>query len=95
MMLPIRWGLQIVRFIWGAADFLHMVPRHDFTLGLGCLAATAITQRGWRRLAEDPDRVNLGVREIVKRQLAGFQLLSAGFVAFVRGSNDVGNAISN
>ena len=76
------------------ADFLPTVPRHDFSLGLGSLMAIAITLRGWRRLAEDRDRVDLAVREIVERQLAGFQLLSACFVAFAHGSNDVGNAIA-
>jgi inorganic phosphate transporter, PiT family len=78
-------------------DFLPAVPRHDFTLGLGGLAAIAITLLGWRRLASEPttdrDRAE-DVRIVIERQLAHFQLLSACCVAFAHGSNDVGNAIA-
>jgi inorganic phosphate transporter, PiT family len=85
-------------------EFLPAVPRHDFALGLGGLAALAITLVGWRKLAEDrlitklaePKQLasNLDARGIVERQLARFQLLSACCVAFAHGSNDVGNAIA-
>ncbi len=78
-------------------DFLPTVPRYDFTLGLGGIAAIAITLSGWRKLsaervvvAADP----ASVQAIVERQLARFQLLSACCVAFAHGSNDVGNAIA-
>jgi PiT family inorganic phosphate transporter len=79
-------------------EFLPAVPRHDFTLGLGGLAALAITLVGWRKLADEPGSVesvasdDVGV--VVERQLARFQLLSACCVAFAHGSNDVGNAIA-
>lgn len=76
-------------------DFLPAVPRHDFSLGLGGVAALVITIVGWRKLAAEqvvtaPDAVGL----VVERQLARFQLLSACCVAFAHGSNDVGNAIA-
>jgi inorganic phosphate transporter, PiT family len=77
--------------------FLPAVPRHDFTLGLGGLAAIAITLWGWRRLASETvtDRSAAeDVQAIVERQLARLQLLSACCVAFAHGSNDVGNAIA-
>jgi inorganic phosphate transporter, PiT family len=78
--------------------FLPMVPRHDFALGLGGSAALAITLIGWRRLAQEgvdlQSAVNAKTSEVIERQLAKFQLLSACCVAFAHGSNDVGNAIA-
>jgi inorganic phosphate transporter, PiT family len=80
------------------AEFLPAVPRHDFTLGLGGLAALSITLVGWRKLADETVSVESvaseGVGVVVERQLARFQLLSACCVAFAHGSNDVGNAIA-
>jgi inorganic phosphate transporter, PiT family len=85
------------------SDFLTQVPRHDFTLGLGGMAAMAIAIGGWRQLRRDrfsrgeaspTSGTSLDDRNIVERQLARFQLLSACCVAFAHGSNDVGNAIA-
>ncbi|WP_373542389.1 inorganic phosphate transporter [Chamaesiphon sp.] len=77
------------------SDFLPTVPRHDFSLGLGGIAALAITVVGWRRLRAEPLTVNSAeIQVVVERQLARFQLLSACCVAFAHGSNDVGNAIA-
>jgi inorganic phosphate transporter, PiT family len=77
-------------------DFLPAVPRHDFTLGLGGMAALAITLSGWRKLASEQtiESVAESIQVVVERQLARFQLLSACCVAFAHGSNDVGNAIA-
>ncbi|WP_310482540.1 anion permease [Chamaesiphon sp. VAR_48_metabat_403] len=78
--------------------FLPAVPRHDFSLGLGGLAALAITLVGWRKLSRETMAVesvaSADVSIVIERQLARFQLLSACFVAFAHGSNDVGNAIA-
>ncbi len=80
------------------SEFLHTVPRYDFALGLGGVAALSITLVGWQRLAQETIDVdaatNVEVCEVVERQLARFQLLSACCVAFAHGSNDVGNAIA-
>jgi inorganic phosphate transporter, PiT family len=80
------------------SEFLPDVPRHDFALGLGGMAALGITLVGWRRLAaETVDLDSLSNPQtdvVVERQLARFQLLSACCVAFAHGSNDVGNAIA-
>lgn len=74
-------------------DFLSGVPRHDLALGLAGSAAVGITLSGWRKLAID--RAAGGEEgQQIERQLARFQLLSAGCVAFAHGSNDVGNAIA-
>jgi inorganic phosphate transporter, PiT family len=74
------------------SEFLPDVPRHDFALGLGSLAALSITLVSWQRLATESS--SEGVPVVVERQLARFQLLSACCVAFAHGSNDVGNAIA-
>jgi inorganic phosphate transporter, PiT family len=78
--------------------FLPAVPRHDFALGLGGLAALSITLLGWQRLARatltTESVASLNVNNVVEGQLAKFQLLSACCVAFAHGSNDVGNAIA-
>jgi inorganic phosphate transporter, PiT family len=77
-------------------EFLAAVPRHDFALGLGGLAALSITLVGWHRLAHLPieSGASVAVNKVVESQLAKFQLLSACCVAFAHGSNDVGNAIA-
>ncbi len=78
--------------------FLPAVPRHDFALGLGGLAALSITLIGWQRLGRETVTIESGasveVNKVVESQLAKFQLLSACCVAFAHGSNDVGNAIA-
>jgi PiT family inorganic phosphate transporter len=76
------------------SDFLPDVPRHDFSLGLGGIAALSITLLGWRRLNNEIAVKSAEVQAVVERQLARFQLLSACCVAFAHGSNDVGNAIA-
>jgi inorganic phosphate transporter, PiT family len=76
------------------SNFLPSVPRHDFSLGLGGMAALAITLVGWRRLGAETPSVSSEIPAVVERQLARFQLLSACCVAFAHGSNDVGNAIA-
>jgi inorganic phosphate transporter, PiT family len=80
-----RWGLQF--------------PARDLPLGLGAIASVGLTVYGWRQLAKSKVKSQKS-KEIttpdssVERLLARFQLLSACFVAFAHGSNDVGNAIA-
>jgi inorganic phosphate transporter, PiT family len=76
------------------AEFLPAVPRHDFALGLGGLAALSITLVGWQRLGRDQITIASTANVAVEQELARFQLLSACCVAFAHGSNDVGNAIA-
>jgi len=80
-----RWSLQL--------------PAHDLPLGLGAIASVGLTVYGWRQLAKSKvqsqkSKIILAPDSLVEKQLARFQLLSACFVAFAHGSNDVGNAIA-
>lgn len=61
------------------------LPDYDIPLFTGALAAIALTVISWRQLAAQK-----GIEPLFAR----FQVLSACFVAFAHGSNDVGNAIA-
>ena len=94
------FGIIVLPTVVGTlpAEFLPTVPRHDFAMGVGGLAALSITLLGWQRLARETVLIesvaNAAVDRVVESQLARFQLLSACCVAFAHGSNDVGNAIA-
>ena len=91
-LLTQHWGLQL--------------PARDLPLGLGAIACVGLTVYGWKQLAKSkvqsqkskvvptPDSQLPTPNSSVERLLARFQLLSACFVAFAHGSNDVGNAIA-
>lgn len=66
------------------------IPAHDVPLAIGAIAAVGLTLTSWRQLEDK----NTPHASRVEQQLARFQLLSACFVAFAHGSNDVGNAIA-
>ena len=64
------------------------IPPHDITLFIGGIAVIALTLISWRQLANSP------IDHKIQGLFAKFQVLSACFVAFAHGSNDVGNAIA-
>ncbi len=71
------------------------IPDHDIPLLTGAIAAVALTLVSWRQLDNNTGtNPNSKFPNPVERQLGRFQLLSACFVAFAHGSNDVGNAIA-
>ncbi len=65
------------------------LPAHDPPLLLGGMAALGITFSNWRHLNR-----SAGDRAALETVLGRFQVISACFVAFAHGSNDVGNAIA-
>jgi inorganic phosphate transporter, PiT family len=69
------------------------IPSHDIPLLTGAIAAVGLTIISWRQLGDKEDRGEIFPNP-VERLFARFQLLSACFVAFAHGSNDVGNAIA-
>lgn len=71
------------------------IPAHDLSLAIGAIAAVSLTTISWQQLKnEKQEKINSSPLLVVEKQLAKFQLLSACFVAFAHGSNDVGNAIA-
>jgi len=76
------------------------IPAHDLPLATGAVAVLTLTLISWRQLekftatpATAPLKSQLFPNP-VERLLGRFQVLSACFVAFAHGSNDVGNAIA-
>ena len=77
------------------------LPAHDLPIATGAVAAVALSIFSWRQLARFTSTPTLSSKTSssplpnpVERQLGKFQVLSACFVAFAHGSNDVGNAIA-
>ncbi|MFY7803991.1 MAG: inorganic phosphate transporter [Limnoraphis robusta] len=78
------------------------LPAHDFAIAIGLVATGSLTWVSWQQLeakiAEPEqtisDRSEIPQEHTVERLLAQFQVLSACFVAFAHGSNDVGNIVA-
>jgi PiT family inorganic phosphate transporter len=76
------------------------IPAHDLPIATGAVAAVALTFISWRQLERFTSTSALSTQNSsplpspVERLLGRFQVLSACFVAFAHGSNDVGNAIA-
>jgi inorganic phosphate transporter, PiT family len=69
-----------------------LLPEQTIGLGMGLVATTGITIYSWNRL-EKYQQQQLKTA-ILEKIMGKFQVLSACFVAFAHGSNDVGNAIA-
>ncbi|MBW4577535.1 MAG: inorganic phosphate transporter [Aphanothece sp. CMT-3BRIN-NPC111] len=72
------------------------IPAHDIPIAIGAITTLGLSWFSWRQLGigdgDTEDKSQL--QNPVERQLGRFQVLSACFVAFAHGSNDVGNAIA-
>jgi len=80
------------------------LPSHTVSLGIGAIAATWLILTSWTQLDRErgggtgadvaPYPASYSPARGTESLFARFQLLSACFVAFAHGSNDVGNAIA-
>ncbi|MCC5660557.1 inorganic phosphate transporter [Nostoc sp. XA010] len=73
------------------------IPPYDIPLLTGAVAAVGLTIISWRQLGDlgkTEESIQSPIPNPVERLFGQFQLLSACFVAFAHGSNDVGNAIA-
>ncbi|MHC5613018.1 MAG: inorganic phosphate transporter, partial [Nostoc sp.] len=76
------------------------IPAYDIPLLTGAVAAVGLTIISWQQLedkgttGQTEESTQCPIPNPVERLFARFQLLSACFVAFAHGSNDVGNAIA-
>ena len=92
------FGIIVLPSIFNRPWFADLaIPRHDLPLATGSIGVVALTFISWRQLAVSKrnfNKLNLEKVDPVEQQLGRFQVLSACFVAFAHGSNDVGNAIA-
>jgi inorganic phosphate transporter, PiT family len=72
-------------------DYIPL-PERTIGLGMGFLATGAIINYSWYKFKSYRQQ-EIEIR-ILERVMGKFQVLSACFVAFAHGSNDVGNAIA-
>jgi PiT family inorganic phosphate transporter len=77
------------------------IPAHDISIFTGAIAAIGLTLYNWKKLNapitnhQSPVTSHQSpITNPTEQLFARFQLLSACFVAFAHGSNDVGNAIA-
>jgi inorganic phosphate transporter, PiT family len=87
------FGVIVFPTIFSRPPFASL-PISDRLLSLitGAIATIGLSQYGWRQLEKLSEREDK--KQILESVLARFQVVSACFVAFAHGSNDVGNAIA-
>ncbi len=84
--VPIAQGLQ--------TRFHVALPPQDLALLLGGVGAMTLCHLTWRQLDQLQTVAEATCDQTIEPLMARFQLVSACFVAFAHGSNDVGNAIA-
>jgi PiT family inorganic phosphate transporter len=94
------FGIIVLPTLFNAPFFDSLpFPHQDLVLISGAIAVFSLTINGWNRLEDIVKGINQenehkSQREGLEKILGTFQVISACFVAFAHGSNDVGNAIA-
>jgi PiT family inorganic phosphate transporter len=89
------FGVIVLPTIFDRPVFASLlIPSHDLPIATGAIAAVALTLVSWRQLSRLTHTHHSPLSSAVEPLLGRFQVLSACFVAFAHGSNDVGNAIA-
>ncbi|WP_319422605.1 inorganic phosphate transporter [Pleurocapsa sp. FMAR1] len=87
------FGIIVLPTVVQLPVFNYLVlPKQTISLGIGLIATTGITLYSWNRL--DEYQKQWFETSVLEKIMGKFQVLSACFVAFAHGSNDVGNAIA-
>ncbi len=92
------FGIIVFPGLWQHEIFQNLslnqkLPEHDLSILLGGIGAITLTIYAWQVL-QRLTKANLSEADITEKIMAKFQVVSACFVAFAHGSNDVGNAIA-
>ena len=73
-------------------------PPHDISIVIGAIAVGSLSWVSWQQLEvaklEMVESETLSIPNRLEKQFVRFQVLSACFVAFAHGSNDVGNTVA-
>lgn len=70
------------------------LPAYDLPIFIGAIATITITVINWRRWHQWQETGTAKTAESVEPIFGHYQIISACFVAFAHGSNDVGNAVA-
>ncbi len=87
------FGAIVLPTVLSASIFEFVpLPKQTMALGIGATGAVAISLYNWQQIIK-AERLKTETT-ILEQVMGKFQVLSACFVAFAHGSNDVGNAIA-
>lgn len=87
------FGIIVLPVVLGQAwlSFIPLPPQ-DWAIILIIIGTIVLTINAWQEVEKPIDKTN--PQPNIERTLGKFQIVSACFVAFAHGSNDVGNAIA-